>query len=599
MAQRIAPDPVLDPSRLAAVSGCGLFDTGPEAEFDRLARLACAALGTERALIAIVTADRVFAKGGHGFGSAPIPVSPLAGRVCEAVVRDGAALIDDVRRDRRVAASPAAEESEALAWAAVPIHDPTGQTLGALCVAGGRPRAWTQADRRTLEDIAEVVRAELQLRASRAAARTAAALEQAQAVAGIGSWEWDPESGRLSCSPGLCRLLELDRAPTTRAEYEALIPAARRAELLAEALAGLGDDGRWEAEHRIARSDGSWRLIRSRGETRIGPDGLLHLVRGVAQDITAESEREAGFRAAFWDAPIGAALLGLVRAERGSWLSANQELERLLGAGPGGLAGRALEDVTHPEDQERLDLVLDRLARGEAERTRHEQRIRRPDGAWLAVAATHSVIRGPSGEPSYAVSHYVDVTLRERQDEELGAIAERDPLTGVLNRRRFTEELAGALSRSARSRSPGALFALDLDGLRHVNEAAGNAAGDRLLIRVAQSVASMLRAGDAVARTGDDEFAILLADADLGQAQRVAERLLRAVRHILRGTGAGAPPDATASIGLTTWGERPPPPTAHAFVEAETALYEAKSAGGDQYAVYPGPEETLGLDPDP
>ena len=602
MANRTKSDAIRDPARLAALESSGLLDSAPEPEFDLITRLACTALRAQASLISLVAADRQFAK--SRFGLRPVSASlaelPLLRRLCEEVVRAGAAvLVDDVRNDPRLASAPAPGGPDPRAFAGVPLHDPAGHRLGALCVIRRRTRSWSAEDRRLLEDIAELAVTELRLRASLTSA-LASELARDQSdrrtLAGVGSWEWDPDTGRLSCSPGLCRLLELDRAPTTLAEYEVLVPADKRAELLAGALARLTPDGSWEAEHRIAMSDGSWHLVRSRGMTRVGADGLTHLVHGRVEDITAEAEREAGFRAAFWDTPIGAALLGLVGADRGCWLSTNQELERMLGATPGGLVGRPLDQDTHTEDHERLDLVLDRLARGEAERTRHEQRLRRADGSWLMVVATHSVVRGPSGEPSYAVSHYLDVTERERHDHALGLLADQDALTGVLNRRRFAEELARTLARSARSGSSGALLILDLDGLRRVNERAGNAAGDGVLIHVAHSVAAMLRAGDSFARTGDDQFAILLADADLAQSRRVANRLLRAVRRRLDGGADAATPMITASIGVTAWGDRPPSDASHAFVEAETALYEAKSAGGDQYAVYSAEQDELGLD---
>lgn len=364
VADRSKSDAVRDPARVAALERSGLLDSAPEPEFDRITRLACMALRGQASFFSLVAVDRQFAK--SRFGPRPVSTSlaemPFTRHLCEEVVRTGAAvLVDDVRSDPRMASAPASGGPDLRAFAGVPVRDPAGQRLGALCVITRRTHSWSADDRRLLEDIAELAATELRLRASvasalaserardqsdrraqaasTAAARSIAALEETQTLAGVGSWEWDPDTGRLSCSPGLCRLLELDRAPTTLAEYEALVPADKRAELLAGALARLTPEGSWEAEHRIAMSDGSWHLVRSRGMTRVGADGLIHLVHGRVEDITAEAEREAGFRAAFWDTPIGAALLGLVGADRGCWLSTNQELERMLGAGPGGWSG--------------------------------------------------------------------------------------------------------------------------------------------------------------------------------------------------------------------------------------------------------------------
>src|SRR5581483_358068 len=103
------------------------------------------------------------------------------------------------------------------------------------------------------------------------------------------------------------------------------------------------------------------------------------------------------------------------------------------------------------------------------------------------------------------------------------------------------------------------LLLCDLDRFQRVSDTAGLAAADGLIARIAQSLATVLRAGDSFGRLGDDEFAILLPDADLAQARRVAERLLRTVRRRRQGAGKEGPGElaVTASIGITSWGSRP------------------------------------------
>ena len=218
--------------------------------------------------------------------------------------------------------------------------------------------------------------------------------------------------------------------------------------------------------------------------------------------MTDERDQEARFLAAFWGAPIGAALVGLVGAHRGRWLKVNRELERILGVLPGELDGDPVDSGVHPDDLDRTIHELDRLVRGEVERTRHEHRLRRRDGSWVWVLATHSLVHRAGGEPAYAMGHYVDIADRKRYEEELEHLAHHDGLTGVFNRRRFEEELERALSRAARSAAAGALLLVDLDGFKAINDGAGHVAGDELLVRVAHAVAATLRAGDTLGRLG-------------------------------------------------------------------------------------------------
>lgn len=103
--------------------------------------------------------------------------------------------------------------------------------------------------------------------------------------------------------------------------------------------------------------------------------------------------------------------------------------------------------------------------------------------------------------------------------------AATDPLTGLPNRRVFDEQVAGALARAERSERPVALLALDLDGFKGVNDRHGHAAGDRMLVDVGAAWEAALRGGDLLARSGGDEFVVLLPDSDEPTARRVARRL--------------------------------------------------------------------------
>lgn len=117
-----------------------------------------------------------------------------------------------------------------------------------------------------------------------------------------------------------------------------------------------------------------------------------------------------------------------------------------------------------------------------------------------------------------------DVTERQALIRKLTVQAERDPLTGLYNRRFFTEELGRAWSRARRAReSRMALIAIDLDHFKFINDTFGHQAGDRLLMEISQKLRKRGRQGDVIARLGGDEFAILLFDVDERSIDQVAQ----------------------------------------------------------------------------
>jgi diguanylate cyclase (GGDEF)-like protein len=156
-----------------------------------------------------------------------------------------------------------------------------------------------------------------------------------------------------------------------------------------------------------------------------------------------------------------------------------------------------------------------------------------------------------------------------------------DPLTGLLNHRAFQEQLSVELRRAERARYPVAVVALDLDDFKIVNDALGHAAGDRALRAVAAAIREELRTGDVCGRVGGDEFMLAIADADLGGAEAVVERVRARVRDVRLGTGQRL----TLSAGIAAY---PRHGTAQEQLLnlADGAMYWAKSHGKDRTFVY-------------
>lgn len=175
----------------------------------------------------------------------------------------------------------------------------------------------------------------------------------------------------------------------------------------------------------------------------------------------------------------------------------------------------------------------------------------------------------------------------DRSRRQLAYLADHDPASGLLNRRRFDNLLAEHLAGSG----DGAVLMLDLDMFKQVNDALGHAAGDRLIARVAGILKDELRGNDAAARLGGDEFAVLLPDADGLGARRVAARLVDRIRDSGAVLGRQHPP-VTASVGVAgICAARSP--GVDPMKLADIMLYEAKAGGRGRYAVFDDEEAKL------
>jgi diguanylate cyclase (GGDEF)-like protein len=160
----------------------------------------------------------------------------------------------------------------------------------------------------------------------------------------------------------------------------------------------------------------------------------------------------------------------------------------------------------------------------------------------------------------------------EEQSEQLAALARRDGLTGIPNRRTWDSELPVAMDRARRDGVPLAVALLDLDRFKDFNDQYGHQAGDRLLKSATSAWSRMLRTTDLLCRYGGEEFSVLLPAATTDEAVEVLERL-RAV----------TPQGQTFSAGLAGWDGQEA--SDELVARADRALYAAKAAGRDRVVV--------------
>ena len=192
------------------------------------------------------------------------------------------------------------------------------------------------------------------------------------------------------------------------------------------------------------------------------------------------------------------------------WLDAIPEGDRFA-------ANEALARVVHGESPVHVDLSF-----------------RRGDDEPHPVCWTLTGLPGPDGAIVHVLATGVDAVERDRLESELRTLTDCDPLTGLLNRRRFEEELGRHIAHGRRYGMTGALIVIDLNDFKAVNEQHGHRAGDRVLIVVADALASRLRDTDVLARLGGDQFGVLLRQSKPHEAERVSQALEELVPEAVR-----------------------------------------------------------------
>ncbi|MFJ2302193.1 putative bifunctional diguanylate cyclase/phosphodiesterase [Streptomyces sp. NPDC087787] len=285
---------------------------------------------------------------------------------------------------------------------------------------------------------------------------------------------------------------------------------------------------------------------------------------------------EARFRAVFEGAAIGIAIADL----QGSVLQVNSALLRMFGGAEQTLRGRNVREWTHSDDAPHLCRLYEELVRGEREHYHVEKAFYRPDGTVLWTNLTVSLLRDADGCPQYQLALMEDTTERRLLNLRLRYEATHDALTGLPNRTLFFERLEKALNAGEGQRF--GLCYLDLDGFKTINDSLGHAAGDRLLVEVADRLQACATApGEMVARLGGDEFVALTTGPGTRQeVDELAARITNALVAPVRIDGRELAVRGSIGIVEGPAGERS---AAEVLRSADITMYRAKSAGGNRF----------------
>lgn len=315
-------------------------------------------------------------------------------------------------------------------------------------------------------------------------------------------------------------------------------------------------------------------------------DGRIIGTFGISRDITASVEAEMEVRR------VEAHLRSVLEGSRDEIVGYDADLrvtylnpaaERALGRSAAEVVGRSDRETGMPpgllaawEPALRRALELGRPGELEFER-------RLPDGSSTWRHTTFSPDVGVDGVAVGVLASTRDVTSLKEAEAALAYQATHDHLTGLANRWLLTDRLEAALARAPRVPGHLAVFFVDVDRFKQINDAFGHEVGDRVLGAVALRLRRVARGEDTVGRLAGDEFVVVCERVpDRASVAEIAHRIVAAVAEPL--DAPGAPAHLTVSVGVAVAEPGQDDPS-DVLGRADAAMYEAKRAGRGQYRV--------------
>jgi len=276
----------------------------------------------------------------------------------------------------------------------------------------------------------------------------------------------------------------------------------------------------------------------------------------------------------------------------GKWVYLNQACKHIYGYEPEQMLHRHISEFVSPEykirDQEAFESLLKNKELLQYETVHLDKN---GTARQLSFNATALVI---DGNITRIRGTARDITEQKVYEKQLSYQAEHDSLTGLYNRHYFQQELERLIARTARSGANSALFYIDLDQFKYVNDTLGHALGDELLLETTDILKSHSRDGDLLARFGGDEFTLLLYNLDIADAEPIAEKL-RLLFENYRYNRASNSFNVTCSIGITVI-DNHSCSADEILAQADLACNLAKSHGRNRVYVYnPEDRDKLGM----
>ncbi|MBW4025426.1 MAG: EAL domain-containing protein [Proteobacteria bacterium] len=403
------------------------------------------------------------------------------------------------------------------------------------------------------------------------------ALAAAHRLAKFGTWRWDlnaqllwfsPEIAEIIGRPGIAAVSsDRVRAMYHPQDFDKAFAVFRRA-IVEQVPVTL--------EYRLLHPNGSEIHMLTHAEPVLGPDGRTVMVRGTTQDITSLRRIEAALRESEDHYRHMVELhpqIPWTAAPDGAILEAGPQWYALTGMTPETAMPNGWINAVHADDRAWVARAWAESLQS-AIRLDIEYRVHRASGGYLWMRSRAAPRLGPNGEVIRWYGTLEDITEKRLIQNRLRYAAEHDILTGALNRAALFAELSALLAQHSVVSSP-ALLCLDVDYFKDINDSYGHLVGDELLKQVASRIASLLGSGERLARSGGDEFMIMMAGVkNPAEISTLASRISAAMQTPLSAGGLSLL--RSVSIGAALAGPDDTEP-AQLYRKADMALYAAKT----------------------
>jgi diguanylate cyclase (GGDEF)-like protein/PAS domain S-box-containing protein len=323
-------------------------------------------------------------------------------------------------------------------------------------------------------------------------------------------WVYDPETLRfITVNEAAMRLYGY-----TPQQYAAMTvldirPERERQRMLAavRARSDLGRPERWQ--HLKANGEPMEVLTYGRNVRFDGRDAILAIVTDRTE--VNRAYRQASDTRSLLDSIVASLPIGVFvkdMEDGGRYILYNAACGEIVGFEPAQIVGRLDRDIFTASQAEAF-VAQDIQAMQEARTFSMEEAVERSDRSTRTIHTVKRAIPTVDGsKPRYLVGISQDITERKSYEERIAHIAHHDALTGLPNRKAFSDHMARLLD--APAIEPFALFYIDIDHFKHINDSMGHPAGDALLVEVARRLRSLVGRRDLVARLGGDEFALVV-----------------------------------------------------------------------------------------
>lgn len=326
--------------------------------------------------------------------------------------------------------------------------------------------------------------------------------------------------------------------------------------------------------------EGSISLLKDSQGKPIGFRGVTHDVteRKVAEEALRQSEEKyrnilENIQEAYFEVDLA-----------GNFIFFNDSLCRITGGTREELMGANYTRFSDPATSKNVFLAFNKIFKTGEATEGFDWLIIRKDGSKKYIEASASLNKDASGKPIGFRGVIRDITERKRIEQELNHMATHDALTGLPNRLMFSQLLDHAIQSAQRNKKHLAVFFIDLDRFKIINDSLGHEAGDTLLKEMALRFKQSLRTVDIIGRLGGDEFTILVEDFnDLKQVEFLAKKILNTVMQPIALMGEEC--RVTASIGISVF-PKDGLDEQSLMKNADIAMYFAKSEGKNNFQFY-------------